>query len=241
MKHFKFLAPVAIGLSMATLLFSCNSADEKKTEETTTDSTTVKAPEPPPAKPANLMMVTHKVANFGKWIVGYEAGDSMRLAYGLHNFVLARGVKDSNMVMVVVKMDDAAKAKEFAASPSLKDAMKKSGVVGMPTISYIDVQMMDETPNTASTRVMIKHKVKDWDAFRKAFDSHKQMRTDAALTDRVLGYEVGDNTNASIVLIVNDMKKAEDFMKSEDLKKKMEEAGVVGPPSFFYFTIAKKY
>jgi hypothetical protein len=44
-----------------------------------------------------------------------------------------------------------------------------------------------------------------------------------------------------MVFLVGDMKKAEDFSKSPELKAKMEAGGVEGPPTFFYFTIAKKY
>lgn len=177
------------------------------------------------------MIVIHKVANFAKWVAGYEAHDSMRLAYGLHSRMLSRGTKDSNMVMVVVKMDDAAKAKEFAALPSLKDAMKKGGVIGAPTISYIDMQMLDTTANGTS-RVLITHKVKDWDAWKKVFDADKPNRMAAGLTDRALGHSVGDNHSVTIALVISDMKKADDFSKSPELKKKMEDGGVEGPQHF---------
>jgi hypothetical protein len=241
MKHFKFFAPLAIGVSMTAFLFSCNGGDEKKADEPASDTTAV-APEPPaaPAKPANLMIVIAKISNFAKWLPDYESHDSVRQSFGLHNFSVARGVKDSNTVMVVLTMDDAAKAKEFAASADLKARMKKGGVVGAPTISFLDMQMLDMSLST-SMRVMVKHKVKDYDAWKKVFDTDKPNRNASGLTDRALGYEVGDNHMVSMVFLASDMKKAEDFSKSEDLKKKMEEAGVEGPPTFFYYNQVKKY
>lgn len=242
MKQFKFLMPLAVGVSMTALLFSCNSGEEKKAEEPAKDTTAAKAPEQPaaPVKPDNIMIVIHKVANYDKWLPGYEAHDSVRLAYGLHSRLLCRGTKDSNMVMVVVKMDDAAKAKEFAALPSLKDAMKKGGVIGAPTIYYVDMQRLDTTV-TGTSRVLINHKVKDWDAWLKVFDADKPNRLAAGLQDRALGYGVGDNHSVTIALAVSDMKKADDFSKSPELKKKMEEGGVEGPPTMFYYTVVKKY
>jgi hypothetical protein len=239
MKHFKFLAPIAIGVSMTTFLFSCNSGDEKKVDEPAGDSSAVKATAP--VKPANLMVVMHKVANFDKWKTSYESSDSLKNAYGVHNYVLARGVKDTNMVMVVVKMDDAVKAKELAALPALKALMQKGGVIGAPTISFLDVQMQDNSENTTSTRVMVTHKVKDYDAWKKVFDEDKPNRINAGFTDRLLAYDIGDNHKVSMVLLVSDMAKAEAFSKSPELKAKMEAGGVEGPPSFFYYTIAKKY
>src|SRR5689334_1104030 len=147
MKQFKFMMPFAVGVSMTALLFSCNSAEEKKAEEPAKDSSTAKAPPPPaaPVKPDNIMVVIAKVANYAKWLPGYESHDSVRLASGLHNALICRGTKDSNMLVVVLKMDDPAKAKEFAASPDLKERMKKGGIIGHPTISFIDMQRLDTT------------------------------------------------------------------------------------------------
>jgi hypothetical protein len=242
MKHFKFLTAICFAVGMSFSISSCNNGQEKKADEKPADTTAVKAPEPAaPVKPANLMMVMHKVANFAKWKISYEASDSLKNAYGLHNYVLARGTKDTNMVMVVVKMDDFAKAKEFAALPALKAAMQKGGVISAPTISYLDVQMQDTTTNTTATRVMVTHKIKDWDAWKKVYDEDKTNRMNAGLTDRVLAYGVGDNHQVTMVFLASDMKKAEDFSKSPELKAKMEAGGVEGPPTFFYFTVAKKY
>lgn len=242
MKHFKFLTAIFFAVSMSFAISSCNTGEEKKADEPTADTSTTKAPETPPApvKPDNIMIVIAKVANYAKWLPDYESHDSVRLASGLHNALICRGTKDSNTVMVVLKMDDAAKAKEFAASPDLKARMKKGGVVGPPTISYVDMQMLDTTV-TGTSRVLITHKVKDWDAWKKVFDADKPNRVAAGLSDRALGYSVGDNHMVTIALVISDMKKAEDRSKSPELKKIMEEAGVDGPPTFFYYTVAKKY
>jgi hypothetical protein len=240
MKQFKFLAAVCFAAGMSFSISSCNNGDEKKADEKPADSSSVKTVELP-AKPANMMVIIARVANFAKWLPDYESHDSIRTANGLHNHIIARGVKDSNMVMVALKMDDADKAKAFAASPELKARMQKSGVTGVPTISFLDVQMQDTTANTTSTRVMITHKVKDWDAWKKVFDEDKPNRINAGFTDRMLAYNIGDNHMVTMVLLISDMKKAEDFSKSPELKAKMESGGVEGAPSFFYYTVAKKY
>jgi hypothetical protein len=232
---------------MAGLFFlaSCNSG-ETKTEETTGGDTSTKkeeAPPPPaaPAKPANVALIWHKVANYAKWLTDYESHDSARLANGLHNYIIGRGLdKDSNMVMVALKMDDAEKAKQFGASADLKAAMKKAGVTGTPKMSYLDVQMLDAS-NNADIRVMRMAKVKDYDVWKKAFDSNKQIRTDAGLSDRALGFSVGDNHNVTIVYTVADKKKAEEHFASPGLKERMKTAGVEGTPETFWYSVAKRY
>jgi hypothetical protein len=244
MKQLKFLAVALIATSMSLFLSSCGSGDDKKAEEAKNDTSTQKPQEPPPppvpVKPSNVVVIMHKVANYAKWKMGYDAHDSARLAAGLKNYVLGRGLTDSNMVLVALKMDDLAKAKAFGASKDLMEAMKKAGVVGKPTVEYINVVMSDTTV-TQAMRLRVTHKVKDWDAWKKSFDSHKQTRIDAGLIDRSVGYSMDDNHMVSVVFAVSDMAKAKAFTTSKDLKDKMAEAGVEGMPTFYWYKVAQKY
>ena len=242
MRHVKFFATLAVASGI--LLLSCNSGD-KKASDTAADTTAVKKDSvPPPAPvasgPAMIMTITHKVANYAKWKAAYDEHDSARLSYGVHNYVICRGVDDSNMVMVAMRMDDVNKAKEMGSSKELMERMKKAGA-SKPSIEYTEAVMNDSTAIQQTIRVMVKHKVKDWSAWKTAFDSHKQARMDAGLTDRVVGHLVGDDHSVFIVFAVADLAKAKAFMESKDLKDKMNEAGVVGPPTSFFYRIAARY
>lgn len=64
---------------------------------------------------------------------------------------------------------------------------------------------------------------------------------DAGITDRVIAYTVGDNHSITLVFAVADMDKAKAFLASKDLKDRMAEAGVVGPPGIFFYRIVAKY
>lgn len=245
MKQFKLVQGFILSISIAMLLFSCSSGEEKKADETVADSSaTAKNETPtPPATPVsvNLMVIRHKVANYAKWKPHYDEFDSARLSHGLHNYVIARGTEDSNMVLVSMKMDDINKAKELGASKELKDKMKIAGVTGTPIIDYVESVMYDTSAMQQTVRLLITHKVKDWDTWKKAFDSHKQIRTDAGLTDRLVAYSVGNNKNVCLVFAVNDIDKAKAFIKSKDLKDKMADAGVEGPPVFFFYKVVERY
>ena len=246
MKRLNFLTAIAAAGSLL-LLVSCNSGENKSGNESSSDTTAVKpdttatTPATNPSGPLSVMTIKHKVANYAKWKAAYDAHDSDRQANGLHNYIIARGVDDSNMVMVALKMDDVDKAKAMGASNALKERMKKAGVVGPTAIDYTTAVMNDTTALQQTIRVIVKHKVKDFDAWKKVFDSHKQARMDAGLTDRVVGYTAGDNHNVTVVFAVADLAKAKAFMNSKDLKDKMKEGGVEGPPSIFFYRIAEKY
>src|SRR6185437_16808744 len=165
------------------LLTSCGSGGNDKT--TTADSTAAadsaakaKAASTIVTTPTNIVEVTHKVANYEKWLAAYEAHDSARLAAGLHNYVIGRGLEDSNMVLVALKCDDTAKAKAFAKDPGLKAAMKKGGVLGTPTISILTATWQDTAKIETSIRSIAMVTVKDWDTFQKDFEEGKQARMD---------------------------------------------------------------
>lgn len=249
MKKFRFLKALMYGFGLLFLFSSCNSGSTTS-EDTTTNAdsthadTSAMTPPPAPAPivtPAYVLIIKHKVANYDKWKTSYDAHDSIRMASGLHNYVLGRGMDDPNMVVVILKADDVDKAKALTSSQEMMDRMKKAGVVGKPEMTLLKVAMNDTTMIDQKARLMLNHKVKDWDVWKKAFDDDKQARMDAGLIDRGLGYSVDDNHMVSIVFAVTDKKRADDFSKSKDLKDKMAAAGVEGPPTTFYYNIVQKY
>lgn len=245
MKQVRFLAST-FATSMLIFLSSCSSGDDTKTEETSATATTTaeKVPEPTTAaKPANVMIMQFNVPDFAKWHSMFEAKDrdSMRRSYGLTNYVAGQGLDSPQRVIVLLKMEDANRAKELTASQGMKDRMKEAGVTVTPSFSYLHVTMDDNSTIPQTNRLLMTHKVKDWDAWKKEFDNHKQVRSDAGLIDRLLGYDVNDNHQASIIFAVTDMAKAKAFLQSQDLKDKMEKAGVEGKPTSIFYDIVKMY
>jgi hypothetical protein len=232
--------------AMVFFLTSCGGDGSK--EQTGTDTATAETTttEITPVNtivttPQDMMVVTHKVADFAKWHASYDAHDSFRLANGIHSYVIGRGVQDSNTVLVAVKVDDLAKAKAFAKDPNLKKAMQKGGVTGAPTISFITNVWQDTGTISSAIRSRSMLTVKDWDAWQKNFADGKQERMDNGITDRVIGHDADDNKKVTIVTAVTDTAKAFAYYKSDALKKRREAGGVIGEPKRFLFTVVKRY
>jgi hypothetical protein len=151
------------------LLSSCGSGGNEKTAATDSTASADTAAKAQVVNtiittPQNVVIVTHKVADFTKWFAAYEGHDSARLANGLHNFVIGRGLQDSNMVTVILRADDTTKAKAFAKDPGLKTAMKKGGVLGAPTITLVTEAWQDTAKIESALRARATYMVKDWDA-----------------------------------------------------------------------------
>jgi len=246
MKHLRFcglLFTAAVGL----LFTSCSGGSSEKT--TTTDSTaadtTVAAVKPPSTivtTPEFMGIVIHKVANYAKWLPAYESDDSLRLANGIHNYVIGRGLMDTNTVMVAVKITDTAKAFAFMKDSRLKAVMKKSGVTSVVSMSVILAVWQDTAmlpPGTIRARTT--YTVKDWDVWLKNFEDGKQERMDNGILSRVVSHDAMDNHKISLVTAVTDTAKAFAYYKSDKLKARFIAGGATTPPARWLFTIAKRY
>ena len=231
----------------ALLLLACNYSEQASTTETNMDTitnttTTEAAPvNTVTTKPENIFTVVHTVADYDKWLAGFESADSMKLAHGLHNYVVGRSLDNPNLLLVATKADDVAKAKAFSQSADLKKGMKEHGVTGTPKMATMTTVYQDTGMVNTDLRARTMITVKDFDTWKTAFESHRQERLDAGLIDRVYGYDPDDKNKVTIVVAVTDTAKANAFWNSDKLKQNMEASGVTGKPDRFLFRIAKRY
>lgn len=241
MRHFKFRC-IPFPAALLFFLTSCGGSDSgNKTAADSTQSTSAEPVNTIVTTPQSMAVVIHKVADFAKWKMSYDAHDSARLASGLHNYVVGRGLEDSNMVLIALKADDMAKAKAFSQSDNLKIAMQKAGVSGPPTIHFVTSNWQDTANVGPIPRSLTTFSVKDWDAWLKSFDEGKQERTDNGLMVRVVGHDADDNKKVALVTAIADTAKAFAYFKSDALKKRMESGGLTTEPKRFLFTITQRY
>jgi hypothetical protein len=86
-----------------------------------------------------MMIIRHKVRDYGQWRPIFDEHVEMQRAAGLFNPRVYHSA-DSNKSEIVVVFDteDTKKAKDFAASADLKEAMIKAGVLDTPTIYFLE-------------------------------------------------------------------------------------------------------
>jgi hypothetical protein len=86
-----------------------------------------------------MMIIRHKVRDYGQWRPIFDAHAEMQKAAGLSNPRVYHSA-DSNKSEIVVVFDtkDTKMAKDFAASADLKEAMTTAGVVEMATFYFLE-------------------------------------------------------------------------------------------------------
>ena len=155
--------------------------------------------------------------------------------------VRLRGAQDSNIVLVAVKIDDMAKAKTFAKDPSLKQAMQKGGVTGMPSFAFVTMTFQDTATISSDLRSRTTFTVKDWNAWQKSFQEGEQERLANGITVRAFGHDADNDKKVVLVTALIDTTKAYAYWKSDMLKQRRAASGVVGEPERFVYRVVKRY
>jgi len=224
------------------LLIACNNGPAK--EEQKTDTATAVAPAPAEVKPAfvpfKVVVIQHKIKNFGKAETEYFNRDSLRTAYGITHYVIGRDVKDTNTVFVIDKIQDVEKAKAFYTLPETKGIMKKAGVMSPPGFTFAEFVTGNDNPVQFLDGMAITHHVKDFEAWKKVFDAEgDSVRRANGLITRGIARNLQDSNTVSVLFEVSDMAKAKARASSPDLKKLMTDAGVDSPPTIRWYKLIK--
>jgi hypothetical protein len=85
-----------------------------------------------------MMIIRHRVSDYGKWRPAFDQHSAMQKAAGLNNPRVLRSADDKNEIVIIFDTADTKKAKEFAGSSNLKEVMTKAGVVDVPTMYFLE-------------------------------------------------------------------------------------------------------
>lgn len=84
------------------------------------------------------MLITHQVEDFAAWKKVFDSHASLRTSNGEISTQIFRDASDPNKLTIINKWNSLANAQKFAHSPELKAAMEKAGVVGQPSVAFLN-------------------------------------------------------------------------------------------------------
>ncbi len=76
--------------------------------------------------------------------------------------------------------------------------------------------------------------VRDYSEWKTGYDAHEPSRAAAGLTEKHVLQDADDPNTIMLVFEAEDLKRAEEFSKSDDLREAMQKAGVVGKPDMYF-------
>ena len=77
------------------------------------------------------------VADYGTWRATFDSLQEASHAYGAAPSRVFQNTSNPNEVFVLREWQDAERAEAFFASPELRGAQQKAGVLGRPTLYYL--------------------------------------------------------------------------------------------------------
>ena len=90
------------------------------------------------------------------------------------------------------------------------------------------------------TYILVRHKVKDYEKWKLAFDEHGTTRKDSGSKGGRLFSITDDKNEVVIIFEWDNLENAQKFARSEDLKKIMQQAGVIDKPDIYFLEEIEK-
>jgi quinol monooxygenase YgiN len=83
------------------------------------------------------VMIKHKVKDFGAWKTAFDNFAGTRKSSGEQSYRVLHPTNDANDLTLIFGWDSTRNAEAFLASPELKSAMGRAGVVEEPQVVFM--------------------------------------------------------------------------------------------------------
>lgn len=86
--------------------------------------------------------------------------------------------------------------------------------------------------------ILVRHKVHDYLHWKVAFDEHKIARELAGCKGGFVFRGINEPSEVLVLLEWDDLRRARDFIASDDLREIMQRAGVIDKPDVYFLELA---
>ena len=84
------------------------------------------------------LLIRHKVTDYATWKPVFDEHDATRRAHGCQGGRLFRNAADPNEALILLEWDDLSRARLFAQSDDLREAMTRAGVADEPDLWFLE-------------------------------------------------------------------------------------------------------
>lgn len=187
-----------------------------------------------PQTPAAAVVVTHEVADFDIWKRAFDGNAAMRRSAGIVATHVNRHADAPQRLSVYLAGDDAVKLEAFLTSRDLMQTMREAGVQGPPHVAAVTPVEDRTVKDRPLAGLILRHEVKDFDAWKRGFDAHVGARTAAG----ILGHAVNRSQKVPNTVVVYLQAETLDVLRAfagnPDLGRAMEAAGVISAPELTF-------
>lgn len=84
------------------------------------------------------LLIHHQVEDYNKWKPFFDDNAGDRAEHGSMGGSVFRSVDNPNDLFILLEIKSVENAKKFTQSDSLKEAMKKAGVISLPEVYFLE-------------------------------------------------------------------------------------------------------
>ncbi len=193
--------------------------------------------------PPAAVLITHPVADFDVWKVGFDQHEPARRAAGCLGHHLNQAEGDPNLVTIYLAVADLDKAKSFAESEDLKAVMQQVGVTGAPDITWVTPVRESIVWDRQLPAFHLEHRVADFDAWLQAYDAAAGLQKSKGIIGHAANRSIDDPSTAIVYHQAESFDTLRTFLGDPDLQAAMKAAGVTSEPEVSFHTggWAKRY
>jgi hypothetical protein len=216
------------------VMASCGGGGKEYSEESdeAEDTTEETMEEGPTYSGKTVVGIVHSVADYSSWLTVYEEDSDPAARLAIYS-----NVDNPSEIVVFQLTTSHAEAKEGLSSEELKATMERAGVNSEPVMTFYDIQYMNEESTDAIYRVAINHEVKDFTSWKEKFDADENRRAEAGLELRALATGADNPNMVYMFWATNDLEPMKGMLSDPDMKKTMEDAGVISEPATTFWKV----
>jgi len=193
--------------------------------------------------PPAAVIVRSRVADFDTWLAGFDSHEDVRRAAGILGHHINRAENDPNDVSIYMALSNLEKAKAFSASDDLRERMQASGVISAPEFAYMTPVREAIVWDRELPAFMLRHSVADFDRWLEGYDGAADLQAAKGIVGQAANRSMDDPAVAIVYHQAESFDTLRAFLADDELKAKMQQAGVTSAPDVQFVTggWAKQY
>jgi quinol monooxygenase YgiN len=186
--------------------------------------------------PPAAVVVRHQVADFDTWKVAFDGHENARREAGCLGHHINRAKDDPNLVTVYLAVEDVERAKAFAASDDVKQAMEEAGVTSAPELTWATPVREAVVWDRELPAILISHQVADFDSWLAGYNAADDFRQARGIIGHAANRSLDDPSVAMVYHQAESFDTLRAFLEDDELAAAMKGAGVISEPEVSFHT-----
>jgi len=173
------------------------------------------------------LIVSYQVADFDAWKAAFDDNEQHRIDHGYLGHHVNRDEGDPSSVALFLTVGDVDRAKAYVKSDEVKSFMAKAGVTTTPEFTWLTPARAAVIWDRELPAMTIRHHVEDFDAWLAGYDAADELRRVNGIIGHAANRYLDDPSRVLVYYQAESFDTLRSFLRSDDLRAAMKEAGVV--------------